>query len=412
MKVLIINTYHYLKGGDCRNAFDLSTLLKKNNFKVHFFSMNSGNNLKSVDSKHFVSEIDFGNALKRRNIFNVLNVLWRTIYSFEAKKKISEMLDEIKPDIVHLHSIRHHLTKSVLTEIKKRKIPIVWTLHDYKEICPNTSFYDGRNICEKCKRNKIHSVVLNQCKKGSLLASIATYFEAIVNGRGIYDDYIDTFIAPSKFLKNKFVEFGYDNNKIICLPNPIDTQEINPLFQSNNYFLYLGRLEKEKGLKTLINGLSKIEQKKFELKIVGTGEMEEELKNYVYENHLENIHFLGFKQGDELIEILEKAMALVIPSEWYENYPYVALEGMACGKPIIASRIGGLPEMVEAGINGLLFEAFNEVDLTDKINNFVELNPDEKKRMGQKGRERVEKINHPNKYISEVIKIYDNLLSQ
>ena len=127
----------------------------------------------------------------------------RIIYSFEAKKNIARLLDRIQPDIAHFHSVRHHLTKSILPELGKRNIPVVWTLHDYKDICPNTSFYDGRNICEKCKGKKYSHVIWNRCKKGSFPASVITYLESKINGSTYFDKYVDLYISPSKFLKNK-----------------------------------------------------------------------------------------------------------------------------------------------------------------------------------------------------------------
>ena len=248
MKVLVVNTYHYLRGGDCRLAFDIADLLKEAGNDVYFFSMQGKQNLHCFDERYFVGHIDHREALKKTNLINVVKVLWCSIYSIEAKRNITRLLDDIKPELAHLHSIRHHLTKSILPELKKRNIPVVWTLHDYKEICPNTSFYDGRSICEKCLGEKYLNVILNRCKKGSLGASLITYLEAKVNSNTKYEKCIDLYISPSQFLRNKFIEYGYDQKKIIHIPNFIELEDFKPHYDFEDYLLFIGRLEREKGL--------------------------------------------------------------------------------------------------------------------------------------------------------------------
>ena len=221
MKILIVNTYHYLRGGDCRHAFGLAELLKAKGHDVYFFGMKGENNLVCPEEEYFVSEIDYRKAITAKNPLAALRVFWRSIYSFEARKNIARLLNEIKPDIAHLHSIRHHLTKSILRELAKRKIPVIWTLHDYKEICPNTSFYDGRTICEDCKGRKYTGILRNKCKKGSLAASSVTYLEAKINDWLGYDKYVDLYISPSSFLREKFIEYEYDPHKIVHLHKPV-----------------------------------------------------------------------------------------------------------------------------------------------------------------------------------------------
>ena len=413
MKVLIVNTYHYLRGGDCRLALGMAELLEGANHEVHFFSMNEEQNLSCLDESYFVSHIDYRNAIRKKNPIKTAEVALRSIYSTEAKRNIAHMLDDTKPDIAHLHSIRHHLTKSILPELRKRNIPVVWTLHDYKEICPNTSFYDGKNICEKCFGGKYSNVIWNRCKKGSLGASLVTYLEAKVNSSDRYEKCVDFYISPSIFLRNKFIEYGYDQKKIIHMPNFMELDEFKPNYKFENYVLFIGRLEREKGLLTLIKGFSKRnEHQSVKLKIAGTGSMESELKDYIKQKKVTDIEFVGFKQGQELEELTKKAKAIIIPSEWYENYPYSGLEAMAYGKPIIASQIGGIPEQVEDGVTGFLFESFNENDLAKKIDLLNTLSKEEIEKMGRKAREKVEKVNNKETYLNRIIGIYKELIAR
>ncbi len=411
MKVLIVNTYHYIRGGDSFHALNLGALLEKSGHTVHYFAMKGKTNLPCPDERYFVEEIDYRQALKS-SLANGSRVLWRSLYSTEAKKAIARQLDEVKPDIAHLHSIRHHLTKSILPEIAGRNIPIVWTLHDYKELCPNTSFYDGAAICEACKGKRYHNLIKKRCKKGSLLPSLVTYLESRLNDCLGYDKFISLYLSPSLFLRNKFIEYGYDSNKIQSLPNFLLLNDFVPHPAHEDYLLYVGRLEKEKGLKTLLDGFTRATgaDPSLSLKIAGTGSMEEELKAYLPAGNSARVEMVGFRQGKELRNLLQKAKAVIIPSEWYENYPFATLEAMACGKPVIASRIGGIPEQVEDGVTGFLFEPFRPESLAEKIETLQGLSEEEIALMGRRAREAVERQNTPDIYLDAIMHIYNDLL--
>jgi glycosyltransferase involved in cell wall biosynthesis len=413
MRILIINTYCYLRAGAERHAIGLGNLLENSGHDVYYFGMKSSDNLQCKGEQYFVSEIDYRKVFQRKTFLNSIKVIMRSCYSIEAKKNISKLLDLIKPDIVHLHSIRHHLTKSILPEIAKRNIPVVWTLHDYKEICPNTVLYNGKMICEKCKGRRYHNVIKYRCKKNSVRSSIITYFESIVNDRPKYEDIVDIYISPSKFLRDKFIEHGYHPEKIIRIPNFLELDTFTPEFESDNYLLFIGRLEREKGLETLIEGFAKSDYaSSFELKIAGSGTMENELKDLIAKMNIPNIKLEGFKKGDELENLTRRAKAIIIPSEWYENYPFSGLEAMAYGKPVVASRLGGLPEIVEENKTGFLFEPFNSGQLSEKINILFGLDEQTLKSLGTSARKKVEEINDKYKYITKILPIYEELIKQ
>ena len=368
MRILIINTYHYLRGGDSQHALKLAALLEKEGHEIHFFAMRSENNLPCMDEEYFVSEIDYREALKK-TLMNSFRVVRRSIYSMESRNKIAKLLDTIKPDIAHLHSFLPHISVSILPELKKRKIPVVWTLHDYKKLCPNSLFYNGKTICEDCRdKNYVH-VVLKRCKKGSIAASIMAYLEAKITDCIRYDRYIDKYLAPSTFLRNKFIEYGHEPSKVIGLPNFIETDTITPQYNHRKYLLFIGRLEREKGLSTLLRAFAEAagSVEGLRLKIAGMGSMEHELKNLIARMDLPGVTLIGFKQGTELQDTIQNAKAIVVPSECYENYPYSCLEAMAYGKPIIGSKIGGIPEQIQDNLTGFLFEPFDYKDLAKKI---------------------------------------------
>ena len=289
---------------------------------------------------------------------------------------------------------------------------MVWTLHDYKEICPNTSFYHGQTICEDCKDKKYINVIWNKCKKGSLPASIMTYLEAKIDDCLGFDRYIDRYISPSRFLRDKFIEYGYESDIVVRVPNFIEVDSFAPHYDHEDYILFIGRLEREKGLATLIKGFARATGavESLSLKIAGTGTMEEELKDLIARMKLSKVALLGFKQGKELKDLTKNAKAIVVPSECYENYPFSCLEAMAYGKPVIASRIGGIPEQVEDGVTGFLFEPFNYEQLADKITKLDRLSKNRIAEMGQKARGKVEINNNPQTYLKAILHIYKALL--
>ena len=412
MKILIVNTYHYFRGGDSKYAFELADLLQKEEHEVHFFGMKGEKNLPCIDEKYFVTEIDYREALKRKKISDAFRVIWRTFYSLEAKRKIFKLIRDINPDIVHLNAYKPHLTASILPEIYKNNIPMVSTVHAYGQLCLNTSFYDGKNICEECKGKNYFNVVKKRCKKGSLAASIVAYLLAKMNDSLGYDRYISIRISPSMFLRNKYIEYGYDPNKIVHIPNFIDFNSIIPHYSYENYILFIGRLEREKGLLTLIRGFARAEEpaKSLNLKIAGTGSMEEELRAIIARTNLSKVELLGYKTGKELENLIKNAKAIVVPSEWYENYPYSCLEAMAYGKPVIASSIGGIPEQVEDGVTGLLFEAYNVEQLTNKIKILNGMEKNQIAEMGRKGRQKVETNNNSKKHLKAIFHVYESLI--
>ena len=207
MKIIQINSFYYNRGGDCTHMFETTKLLEKHGHTVIPFSMRHPQNFESSYSKYWLSYIDFKEALKSKNIRTMIGVISRTIYSFESRKCISRLLDDEKPDIAHIHNILHHITPSILGEIKNHNIPIVWTLHDYTIICPNTSFLTEKGgICEACKSRKFYMAPLKKCKKNSLAASFVAMLENYTHRILNIFRHVDQFVAPSDFLSKKFVE--------------------------------------------------------------------------------------------------------------------------------------------------------------------------------------------------------------
>jgi glycosyltransferase involved in cell wall biosynthesis len=314
------------------------------------------------------------------------------------------MIEEFNPDIAHVQNIHHHLTPSILYALKKANIPIVWTLHDYKLVCPNSTFFYGDSICEKCGKSKYYSTLITKCKKGSISASLMSCIEAYAHRLMKVRDMVDMFVAPSKFLKDKLVERGFDNRKVVHIPNFVNAVAEDHSSASGDYFVYAGRLSSEKGVDTLIQAMAQVSNAK--LKIAGDGPMRSTLEVLVSELRLQNVEFLGFIDSETLRKVTIDAQFVVVPSKWYENCPYSILESLALGKPVVGARIGGIPELVDDGKNGFLFEPGNAVDLSAKISILVS-DSCLRSKMGLNSLERLQAKYSLNGYYEELSKVYE-----
>jgi glycosyltransferase involved in cell wall biosynthesis len=360
MKILLANKYYYPRGGDCIYTIGLKNLLESKGHTVIPFSMQHSANLDSDYTDYWPVELDIFD----RSFNNIVNIVSRPLYSVEVKNKFSMLLDNERPDIVHLNNIHTHLSPLIAKIAYQKGIPVVWTLHDYKQICAKYTMHRNGKICEDCFSTKT-SIVINKCIKGNVIASILGFAENKTWSTNRLEKYTNYFLCPSEYLRHKFIEGGYSDNKLIQLYNFVDqskTQTIE-MVKKENYYVYFGRLSYEKGIKTLINAARDIPELK--LKIVGTGPLSKEIIKET--KQYEHIDILGFKNWIELKSILLKAKFFVIPSEWYENNPLSVLEAFALGLPGIGANIGGIPELIQDNITGVLFKSGSSGELKTKI---------------------------------------------
>lgn len=367
MKILLVNKFHHMKGGSERYYFTLADAFKRNGDEVIFFAMNDKKNIPCKQEKYFVSNSSINGGIK-----NKINMIFHMVYSKEAYKKMTQLLKDENPDLVILNLVHKQITCSIIDAIKdyNPKIKIFWTMHDLITVCPSYTMLDGNgNICEKCLHGDFNNCKKNKCIHGSTLMSLLSTYEAKQIKKHKWYNKVDLFICPSNFYKEKLEQGKFTTSPIIYLKNPLpyDTKyEINN--HDDKYILYFGRLSKEKGVKTLIDAIKNIDYK---LVILGTGPLEMELKEYVDANKINNVEFKGFKQGEELKNYIRNSRCVVLPSEWYENGPYSAMEAMALGKPLIVSSLGGLPELVDNDKNGYIFK--NKEELKEYIKLIINL---------------------------------------
>lgn len=397
MKILLVNKFHYIKGGSERYYFTIAETFNKMGHEVIFFAMADEKNIVCAQSSYFVK-----NASTSGNIKSKLNMIMHIAYKNEAYKKMKSLCEVEKPDLVIFNLIHKQITCSVIDAIKdfNKDLPIFWTMHDLICVCPSYTMLDGNgNICEKCLHGDFSNCKKNNCAHGSKLMSILSTYEAnVIKKKGWYN-MIDLFICPSNFYKNKLIEGNFTESKIewIRNPLPLDTKyELNN--HDDKYMLFFGRLSKEKGVKTLIDAMK---DKNYNLKVLGTGPLANELNEYVKSNNIDNVELCGFKSGEELTNYIRNSRCVVLPSEWYENGPYSAMEAMALGKPLIVSNLGGLPELVDDGVNGYIFMDKNELSST--IDKMIALNEDEYTKMCKASLDRAKESFNPEEYINKLL---------
>lgn len=377
MKILLINKFDYIKGGSETYMFSLFDGLVDYGHEASIFSVKDKNNINKENNEFYVNSRNFkGNIIEKTRLFLTMK------YSKEAYKKLTIFLNREKPDLVILNLIHKRLTCSIIDAIKdyNSSLPIFWVMHDLIAVCPAYTMLNGdKKICSECIYKGFKACITNKCIKNSYLLSYLAYKEAeYIKRRKFYDD-IDLFICPSEFYKKTLLNAGFTKSDIICMRNPlrdsafIEKENIN---FNGNYYLYVGRLSFEKGIITMINAFANRKEK---LIIVGKGPIENEINQHILNNGIKNVETVGFKSGEELKQIICNSKTVILPSEWYENGPYSAMEAMALGKPLMVSSLGGLPELVKDGENGYIFSDINT--LIESLNKMENLDKEKYKDM-------------------------------
>lgn len=361
MKILLANKFYYRRGGDCIYTLNLEQLLMKHGHDVAVFAMQYPENEKSEWSKYWPKNM------------SKVDVFTRPFGDKEVRREFGRLLEDFKPDVVHLNNIHTQLSPVISKMAHEKGVKVVWTLHDTKLVCPcYTCTRDGK-WCTECFTDK-RAVIRHRCMPGGLPGAIIGYREIKKWNKNVLQEYVDLFLPPSQFMMDTCVAGGYSPEKFRVLCNFIDVSKVqNPSFKKGDYYVFLGRLTSVKGVETLCKAAALLDKK---LIIIGGGELEEILrKEYAL---CRNIEFKGQMQWDEFRPILEGARFMVLPAEWSENNPLTVIESQSLGTPVLGARIGGIPELIESpspalpkmeGVvpNGMTFTSGDVEDLRDKI---------------------------------------------
>ena len=365
MKILLVNKFLYPKGGAETYTFSLGKILQKHEHEVQYFGLRNEKNIVGNRVGALVNDMDFSKSIAKN-----LNAPLRIVYNKQARKEIRKVLNDFQPDIVHLNNIQFHLTPSIILEIDKwrkensRDCKIVYTAHDYQLVCPSHGMFDVNvKPCELCLDGKYKHCLETKCMENSWMKSFLATVDGYFWKRNPAYSYVDAYVCCSQFLKRKLNTQSQFRGKTITLHNFKDFSAVKNVVKKN-YVLEFGKLCKDKGTETLLKAAKQMPNQKFVF--VGYGPAVDLMEN------IPNVEYLGFKSGEELNRIIAEALVSVCPSEWYENCSFSVIESISFGTPVVGSRIGGIPELIEEGKTGELFEAGNAEQLVNAINKVIE----------------------------------------
>lgn len=405
MKILQINNCHYRRGGADVVYLNTGALLEKMGHQVIYFSQKSKNNYKTDSSKYFIEGIDF---FDKSFITRALSTP-RFFYSTEAKNKLDKLLVDEKPYIAHIHLYKGTLTPSILKSLRSFSIPIILTLHDFGMLCPHNLFLDGKNkICERCAGGSTLNCIIHKCNHNNIILSTISAMEFNFNKYFFsFEKYFSKIIAVSNFAYIKHVNAFPDRASIFTQLYNFYKESAQPfsLNKRGDYFLYYGRLSSEKGLDILLDAWSKVNINT-KLKIAGIGSDIAELLRIKEKQGLSNVDFIGHTEGQKLIEIINNAAFIIVPSILYENNPLTVIEAYSQGKPVIASNVGGLPEIVQDGKTGFLFEMGNADALSEAIIKADKLSNDGYELFSQNARNFAEEKFNEQEHYKRLMEIY------
>ena len=361
MRILMINKFLHPNGGAETYIFNLGKQLEAMGHEVQYFGMEHEGRCVGNRVNAYTSDMDFHGGSKLAKLTYPI----KTIYSSEARKKLRLVLEDFQPDVCHLNNFNYQLTPSILLEIAKWKkeghpCRVVFTAHDLQLVCPNhmcSNPKTGEN-CEKCLGGQFASCVKGRCIHGSLAKSVIGMLEAVLwNGCGVYRN-IDTMICCSEFLKRNMDSNPLFAQRTVALHNFVD--RVEPVeTEKMDYVLYFGRFSREKGFHTLLQAARELPEIPFIF--AGTGPLEGEIAG------IPNVKNVGFQRGQALENLIRQARFSLCPSEVYENCPFSVMESQLYGTPVLGADIGGIPELIEPGRTGELFESGNAAQLTEKI---------------------------------------------
>lgn len=383
MKILQVHNYYQYSGGEdvvLKNEFDLLT--SYGNEVIQYTKTNK--------------EINDYSLIQKANLFFEIS------YSKQTYRDVSDLIKRHRPDICHVHNIIPLISPSVYYACSDNDVPVIQTLHNYRLLCSNAYLFRNGKICEECIGKRLYNSVKYGCYRNSKLQTFLLA-KILENNKKweTWNTKIDKYIVITEFAKNKFIEGGLPKDKLTVKPNFL-FKDPGFRYEIQENFLFMGRLDVTKGIHILLAALKDI-NKNIKILVAGDGPLKSEIEN------VKEIKYLGFHPIDDLIKIIQSSIALIFPSIWYECFPMSILEAFACGKPVIASNIGAMAELIQDGKTGLLFELGNSYDLAQKIN-WAFTHKEEMRWMGMNARKEYEEKYTPEKNYKILIDIYEDAI--
>lgn len=418
MRIALVNYRYFISGGPERYYFNIKEILEKNGHEVIPFSVKSSRNLPNDYEKYFLDIVDdevyFAQA-KKKTPKMILKSFTRMFYSFEAKKKMRQLIREQKPDLVYIMQMHNKISPSIVDAARTEGVPVIHRISDFQYMCPNALFYNDKvGVCEECLKGNRMACVKYKCVLNSPVYSGIKMMAKWLHDVMKVHKRIDAFVVPSEFTYEKLQEYGIPYERLNHIPTFFNLKEHDPQVEYKPFVLFVGRIEKQKGLMTLVKAF---EAMPYDLRIIGFSNdgYEDELKQYLgtedngatYGKN-KNIEFLGKKSFEEIVPYLKTCLCTTVPSEWYDNFPNALIESYAFKKAVIATDFGSLQYMVKDGETGLKFKYGDLDDFREKIRWMFE-HQEEAKQMGEVGYHLVETKYSPDTHYRTLIELMEQV---
>lgn len=412
MKIVLVNYRYFISGGPERYYFNVKELLERHGHEIVPFSIKNTRNKSTEYESYFLESTDdeVYFAQTKKKLSTIIPSFTRMFYSRSAAKKFGRLLDDTKPDLVYIMQYHNKISPSIIYAAKKRGLPVVHRISDFQYMCPNALFYnDVKGVCEDCLVGKRMSCVKYRCVHGSKMYSFIKMLAKWLHDKMHVTRKIDEFIVPSSFTLGKLKQYGIEEKKLHHIPTFFNQKENSPEVQYGDYALYVGRIECQKGLMTLVKAFVGTGRK---LKIIGFSNdgYEDELKAYLSDKE-HQIEFLGRMDFEKIVPYLKECRFTVVPSEWYDNFPNAILESFAYKKAVVATDFGSLPELVEDGVTGLTFQYGDYVSLREKVEKLFE-EPGCAEKLGSSAYNNLEAKYLAEKHYESLNTIFERLINQ
>jgi glycosyltransferase involved in cell wall biosynthesis len=361
------------------------------------------------DNGHEVVEYTVSNNdIKSDSFIGKIKVALETIWSIKQYKKVKKLINEINPDIVHVHNTFPQLSPSIYWAIKSRNIPVVQTLHNYRLTCANGLLFRSNKPCNLCTTGNFSAALKYKCYRNSLMATAPlVLMQRIHRILGTFKNKVDIYITLNRFNKEIMVKSGLPEEKMYIKPNFINSRNLSKKSKSKQ-FLFVGRVSPEKGLDLLLESFTNLEDNEYKLVIIGDGPEKEKLQEKYKD--VNRICWKGHLPHNQVLKEIEQSRALVMPSRWYETFGMVVIEAFSVGTPALGSNHAGIPELIIDGKNGRLFTPNDSVSLRNALNEFCKMDDSVWNELSKEARLSFEKSYTEKENYKYLIDIYQKLL--
>lgn len=399
MRILNAGQNYRISGGSDRYMLDLEVLLNSKGHQVVPFAAQHPDNIPTPWSEYFPERNNFDHPK--------MGDLIGYVYSNSARRQIKRLLKVEKFDLAHLHIYYGQLTGAILGSLAEEGIPIVQTLHEFKLVCPVYTMDLNGNFCRLCQNGKFNRCVINRCNRGSVARSALSTIESYVSKWLGGWEKINRFVCVSNFQRELISSMGVSADRLTTVHNFIAPHRYRKAVGSGDYVLYFGRLERIKGVFTLLNAAKKLPHIPFI--IAGDGNAASDVRRTIELQKLPNVKAIGFQHGDTLDELIAGCRFSVLPTEWSETFGLTVLETFMKGRPVIASKMGGIQEIINDGVDGKFFAAGNAQNLAAEISNLWE-HVDDCREMGLCGQRKAMTEFDPETHYCRLNEVYQQVL--